>query len=123
MKQNELIEIVYKLAEYYTLEETKESIAIIENAPTELLYAKIEDVTGITKEEIQSDVRRKEIVFARQLFCYFYIERKIGNFKRCGAEINRNHCTVTFSRNVIKNMIEYDNGWRIEQFNELKNEL
>jgi len=83
----------------------------------------IQDISGITKEQIKSKSRKEEIVFARQLFQYGFMELKIGGLVAAGKETNNNHSTVSHSIDVIQDCIDFGNGWRKKMYLEFMKEI
>lgn len=78
------------------------------------LYETIEQVTGISKEQIIGNRRKGKITFARQLFHYFYIKTKLGNTRQAAEETKQrsnNHSTVLHSIKVVRNDTSVK-GWR-----------
>lgn len=64
--------------------------------------------TGIEFSKVQSHSRRREIVDARHLFCYFARKESKMSFKEIGDIINRDHASVMHASNKVKNLMEYD---------------
>lgn len=76
------------------------------------IVSAIVKVTGIEFNRIQSPKRQREIVNARQLFCYFTRKRTELSFSEIGDIINRDHATVIHSVKEIKNLLTYDREFK-----------
>ena len=66
-------------------------------------------ISGVSVEQIVGKSRRKEIVIARQMFCY--LARQYGwlNDTQIGKTIGHDRVTVIHSSKVVETMIEVRN--------------
>lgn len=62
----------------------------------------------ISLEEINTNTRRAEVNYARQLIMYFAYELKCGTLKTIGRRLNRDHATVIHAFKAIKDRYETD---------------
>ena len=72
----------------------------------EILKA-VSEVTNVSKEEIISKIKTKDIVLARHLYCYISVKKTNKSLKEIGEFINRNHATVIHANNKISYEYEY----------------
>ena len=63
---------------------------------------------GVTEENISSDTRSQEIVFARQLVFSFLKKYTKYSLKKIGSFYNKDHATVLSSIEAVNNRIETD---------------
>jgi len=64
------------------------------------------ECTGIPRDAIYMKTRKREIVEARQLICYFGKERNLWTLAKIGEFIGRDHATVLYSHRNILNLIK-----------------
>lgn len=75
-----------------------------------LLYKVFLEHYGIAEEQIKCKTRKKELVYIRQIMCYWlkeYYEDHI-TLKRIGYELNRDHTTVIHSIEQYQNRLDTD---------------
>ena len=72
---------------------------------TEILQ-KVCDASGIMPHDIISKNRKREIVIARQLFCYITIKYFNYTLKNVGNFLNRDHSTVIHSVNAYTDYLQ-----------------
>ena len=77
-------------------------------------------VYGVTLDELKGTSRKRDFVVPRQVI--FYIFRSVLKYSLhdCGNLINRDHSTVVYSVNLVKDYMKYDNEFRV-QVNKLVN--
>lgn len=59
-------------------------------------------------EELKTKSRRRENVYARQFIMYFLSTATRVSLKNIGAMFNRDHTTVLYAREAIKDLISID---------------
>jgi chromosomal replication initiator protein len=80
------------------------------------------NVTGIEFIKIQSVTRKREILYARHLFCYFARKRTKLSLQEIGNILNRDHATVLHSVRTVKDLLTYDREF-IEIVPEIENKI
>jgi len=88
-----------------------------------VIFDSILQLTGITREQIESDDRSGNILFKRQLFHYFYMKANIGSLNSAGKQTKNHHSTVINSLKVVNNCIEYGNGWHKKTYEDVFEDL
>ncbi len=72
----------------------------------------IKDIFREVQKKYGFDITRKnqnrEIVEARQIYCYLARKHTKTSLDKIGSLINKNHGTVLYSDNLIKNLLTYD---------------
>lgn len=73
--------------------------------------------SGILEEEMEGKSRKREVVFARQLYCYYAItlvkgERPTPSLATIGSIIKKDHATVIYSKRNIDNLIQTNKAIR-----------
>ncbi len=91
----------------YETQKRKPSENFIEN-----LYDAIFNATGITREQIESPIRKREITIPRQIFCCFVRLETEMSLKQVGMLVNRDHATVIHSKNVLKDLYPTNRSYR-----------
>jgi len=66
-------------------------------------------------QEIISKSRKREVTKARQLLCHFLYEKTNMNLIKIGEFINRDHSTVIYNKDVVKDLCFSDKSYK-EQF-------
>lgn len=85
------------------------SIVINYSQPTlNKLLTVIEKATGIKSKLIFLPTRKREIAECRQLFCFFARSHTEFTTTYIGKFINRDHATVIYSVQNIKNLMHVD---------------
>jgi len=64
--------------------------------------------TGIEFSKIQSHTRKRQILYARHLFCYFARKRTKLSLQEVGDIVNRKHETVIHAVKTVENLLSYD---------------
>ncbi len=77
----------------------------------DLVYDSVQQVTGISREELKQKTRKREIVDARSIVIY-NLYPYAGTFTKIGKEFGKNHSTVQHSRNKYKDNYETDKMFR-----------
>ena len=72
---------------------------------TEILQ-KVCDASGIMPHDIIAITRKREIVIARQLFCYITIKYFSYTLVQVGRFLNRHHSTVIHSVNAYTDYLQ-----------------
>jgi len=70
------------------------------------ILEKVSEKSGVSIEDIASQRRDKNIVIARQVYCFLAVEKTKETTKSIGKSINRDYSTVIYSRSVVVDMIE-----------------
>lgn len=96
----------YTIDELVDLFSSKDFIKKV-SLPTHILHLVLREFK-VTKEEIESTVRKREYVDARKVFSYLATKHSIGSNFILGSMIKKDHATVNVSiswiqRNVIGN--------------------
>ena len=73
-------------------------------ATQEIILSSIEEVLGLTYQQIASPIRRGSYVTARIFYCYFVRKHLNWSLTEIGSSINRDHTTVIHS---LKNYEDY----------------
>lgn len=84
----------------------KQIVKNIKLSPNDL-FKVIFNALGVTKEQIQSESRKREIVIARQIFVG--LQKEYGSpltLKKLGKIMNRDHSTVIYARSKFNTMVE-----------------
>ena len=95
-----------------TLEEYKEALKIVktyEKQDAKTLNSILHIVSerqNISINDMRSKKRNREIVVARQLYCHFAKEKTNHSLFDIGFEIRRDHATVLYSINIVKQIKE-----------------
>lgn len=67
----------------------------------------IYEVLGIRPEALEGKIRKREIVFARQIYCYLMTKHTDKSLKSIGMSLGgRDHSTVIHSNNRIADALE-----------------
>lgn len=75
----------------------------------------VSDYYKISKDLIQSNSRKREIVVARQVTMYLTKKLTELSLSQIGAQVgNRSHATVVYAYNSIKDLCETDKRFRLE---------
>lgn len=90
---------------------------------TETLYSSIEKIFGITKDQIKSRDRHRDIVEARHAFCYVARFEFSHSLKRIGKEINRDHTSIIHSTDAFGMLIQTDCGNIRDKYKQLIEEV
>ena len=79
----------------------------------------------VETNHIKSNSRKKEIVQARHEVSYFGLAYTKLSSTKIGFEINKSHCTVLYSRNLIQEYIDMglEKTYLGESFQDIKNEI
>ena len=64
--------------------------------------------TGIEFSKIQSPTRKRQILYARHLFCYFTRKLTKLSLQEVGDIVNRKHETVMHAVKTVENLLSYD---------------
>ena len=67
----------------------------------------ISDVLQIPMAEIRSANRKRNLVMARHITCYFARKYTSASLHEIGANLNRDHTTVIHSVKTVENIKEY----------------
>ena len=67
----------------------------------------VSEVMNIPESDIKGKVKTKEIVLARQLYCYTSLKKTHKSLMEIGELVNRNHATVIHSQKKISYEIEF----------------
>lgn len=70
------------------------------------ILQKVCDASGIMPHDILSKTRKREIVIARQLFCYITVKYFNYTLKNVGNFLNRDHSTVVHSVNAYTDYLQ-----------------
>lgn len=70
---------------------------------------------SIDKNIVLSKKRDREIVMARQMFCWLSRRYTRSTFKLMGEYINRNHATVIHSVQKVEDLIDFDRELRYDR--------
>jgi len=70
---------------------------------------------SIEKELVLGKKRDREIVMARQMFCWLARRYTRSTFKLMGEYINRNHATVIHSVQKVEDLIDFDRTLRYDR--------
>jgi hypothetical protein len=63
---------------------------------------------GQTMDQLKSETREQEIVFARQLIMFFAKKMKVGSLSYIGRKFDKDHATVIHSIKTINNYLDTD---------------
>ena len=88
----------------------------------DVFVAKIAAVRGYTMEDIQGKSRKRELVIVRQMICYLtrrHFASRFLSFQRIGDRINRDHSTVIYSYREIESMLERNDKYIVDLYNEV----
>lgn len=85
----------------------------------------IEDVFSVTKTQLRSKTRKREVVFYRQLFCYILAVQKHfeTSLAEIGKQIDRDHTTVLYSRDTIKGFLDIGDTKTTTALNKIQSQL
>jgi len=103
---------------------TQNEIGIVNRILTFMLIAKaVSEVTKINSLCFPMQIRKREIVTARHLFCYFAKLMTNKPLTEIGRYIDRDHATVLCAIRKIKNLMSYDKETnnQVAQIRELLN--
>lgn len=73
----------------------------------------------VTFDDIKSKSRKRNVVMARQLICYFIYEHTKLTLHKVAEMINRNHSTIIYSKDVVKELCFSDKLY-MEHFRQLE---
>lgn len=78
------------------------------NKNEDLVYIlqRVCDVTGIMPHDVFSNTRKREIVIARQLFCYVTMTHYTYTWVSIGKFLNRDHSTIIHSVKTYSDYIQ-----------------
>lgn len=71
-----------------------------------IMFDVIEQVLEISTEELRSNSRKRELVEARHIFCYFTKENTKFTLSKIGGLVNRDHASILHAVNLINNLLE-----------------
>lgn len=71
----------------------------------QLIKSKVLLQAGITERQLKSKCRKRDLVEARQIFCYLADKYTMAILETIGEEINRDHTTVIHSKQVAEDLI------------------
>jgi len=63
---------------------------------------------NISSALIKSKSRKREIVIPRQIAMYFMWLKNIYSYKEIGIYFNRDHSTVVYSKDTVKDLMDMD---------------
>jgi len=87
----------------------------------EVLFQEIEKFTGITKEELQSKTRLREVVDARIMYAYIMKSKTLLTLMKIGQQINRDHSCVIHYLRQFKNLQKTDKQFNLTYLKILNN--
>jgi len=87
----------------------------------EMLFQEIEKFTGITKAELQSKTRLREVVDARIMYAYIMKSKTLLTLLKIGQQINRDHSTVIHYLRQFKNLQKTDKNFNLTYLKILNN--
>ena len=70
--------------------------------------------SGVAKEDILSKSRKREVVAARQAYCYYAKQRTNHSLLVIGDLVDRDHATVIHSINKIEDLIDTKDKMTLE---------
>jgi len=93
------------------------SNAIYGNTSLEHVFKTVSIETGVSEKEMKSKSRKRERVFARQLYCYCSIrlvKGELGNVSlaNIGSVVDKDHATVLHARKTIDNLMDTNKAIR-----------
>ena len=77
-------------------------------------------VYGVTLDDLKSLSRKRKFVIPRQVLFYIFREVLKYSLHDCAKLINRDHSTVVYSVNLVRDLMEFDTNFKI-QVNKLIN--
>jgi chromosomal replication initiation ATPase DnaA len=80
---------------------------------------KVEDITGVSTEQIKSASQKREIVTARHLIAYILVKVFKYSLHAAGAAINKDHSTVLCAVRSAQNHIDTNDMIFMEKYNQL----
>ncbi|MBJ8350068.1 chromosomal replication initiator protein DnaA [Streptococcus sp. CSL7508-lung] len=93
----------------------KQEKPIIKVIPIEMIQEQVGKFYGVTTKEIKSTKRNQNIVLARQVAIFLVREMTDNSLPKIGKEFGgRDHSTVLYAYNKIKNMLAQDDNLMIE---------
>lgn len=87
----------------------------------EVLFQEIEKFTGITKEELQSKTRLREVVDARIMYSYIMKSKTVLTLSKIAKIINRDHSSVIHHIKQFKNLQKTDKNFNMTYLKILNN--
>jgi len=85
------------------------------------IYSSIEEICGVTKDQLRSNSRYRQYVDARRIFVLLMRDNKL-TVKAIGRLLKRNHSTVTYLYKSSKNLFDVDTKF-VDLFTSVKNRL
>ena len=76
----------------------------------ERMFSAVEAETGVTRDMIQSDNRKRELVTARQITATLLYTLTSYTLETVGAVINRDHASILYYRNTLLGHIETEDA-------------
>ena len=112
-----------------TLDLVKQSVAVFAggdvpvSVTVDKIFEIVEKAYGVTKEEILSENRKKEIAYARHIVTYLIKELTDMSYPKIAKLLNRkNHSTCISSFNQVEDHLKTDNSYAAE-VNSLRKEI
>jgi chromosomal replication initiator protein len=68
----------------------------------------ISDYFAVSKEQIIAHTRKKEIAYARHMFCYFARNKTRRSLEEIASVINKDHSSVFHGNKKINNLLMYE---------------
>ena len=87
------------------------------------ILQKVCDVTGIMPHDIFTPTRKREVVIARQLFCYVTMTHYTFTWVAIGKFLNRDHSTIIHSVKTYADYLQMKYKQETEFYEQTKNAL
>jgi chromosomal replication initiator protein len=66
----------------------------------------------VSFDDIKSKSRKRNVVMARQLICYFIYEHTKLTLIKVAEMLNRDHSTIIYSKDIVKELCFSDKAYR-----------
>ena len=81
----------------------------------DILFRAISKEMGVSKKQIVSRNKHREVCEARQMFCLLARDLVKDVSVKVGKQINRDHATVLYSAESMRNLCSFDKRLRISR--------
>lgn len=72
------------------------------------------DIFKVTEEEMKGKCRKRNLVEPRQIIMYMLYNKTARNLKSIGRLMNRDHATVIYANNTVKDLMDTDKLYKAQ---------
>lgn len=78
------------------------------------IFETVCDIFKVTAEEMFGKCRKRNLVEPRQIIMYLLYNKTARNLKSIGRLMNRDHATVIYAKNTVKDLIDTDKLYKAQ---------